>query len=357
MTAWTPWIGGAVVLTLVALAVAAWRSRRFNSLAFTVWVFAFAFAALFFPKHTTQLGDFEFKVLIVPLIQVIMFGMGMTLTFADFSRVVRMPRGILIGVLLQYTVMPVMGFTFATLFGLPDEVAVGLILVGSCAGGVASNVIAYIAGANVALSVSMTACSTMLAPLATPTAMKLLAGQYVPIEFGAMMWAIVKMIILPVVIGLLVNRYVHRFAAQLVRWLPPVSMFGICAIIMITIGLSRDDLLAVGLALIGASICHNAAGFTFGYFGARGVGMSMPDARTVAIEVGMQNGGMATGLAFNVLKSPVAALASAVFGPWSAVSGSMLASYWRRRDRTAAQAESTPAQPHVSAKVSTKPEA
>ncbi|QNN25425.1 bile acid:sodium symporter family protein [Planctomycetales bacterium ZRK34] len=306
-----------------------------------MWVFAFVSAAMFFPDAVTHAGQFEFKTLIVPLIQVIMLGMGMTLTPADFARVAKMPHGVLVGVTLQYTMMPIMGYTFATLFGLEPEVAAGLILVGSCAGGVASNVIAYIARANVALSVTLTACSTLLAPLTTPLAMKLLAGQYVPIEAGPMMWAIVKMIVAPVVIGLAINRYLHVVAAKLVRILPMVSMLGICAIIAITIGLSRDKLLVIGLALFGASVCHNAVGFTLGYFGARLAGLNRIDARTVGIEVGMQNGGMATGLAFNVLHSEVAALASAVFGPWSAVAGSVLASWWGRSSDNSAAIEIT----------------
>jgi bile acid:Na+ symporter, BASS family len=323
-------LGAAITLGIGALAIGAWRTSRWRAWSFTVWVFAFVSAAMFFPNAVTHAGGFEYKALIVPLIQVIMLGMGMTLTPVDFTRVAKMPRGVLVGITLQYTVMPVMGFTFAYLFGLEPEVAAGLILVGSCAGGVASNVIAYIAGANVALSVTMTACSTMLAPLATPLAMKLLAGTYVPIEPLSMMWAIVKMIVVPVVIGLVINRYLHRIAAKALHVLPFVSMFGICAIIAITIGISRDKLLVIGLSLFGASVCHNAAGFTLGYLVARLAGMNRIDARTVSIEVGIQNGGMATGLALNVLGSEVAALASAVFGPWSAVTGSAIASWWNR---------------------------
>jgi len=324
-------LGIAVTAVLGLFALAVNISRRFRSLAFTIWVLAFACCAMFYPRLFISWGGFELRKTIVPLVQVILFGMGMTLTFDDFARVLKMPKGVFIGFVLQYTVMPLMGFAFAKAFGLKPEVAAGLILVGSCPGGVASNVITYIAGANVALSVTMTACSTLLSPLMTPLAMKLLAGQYVPIEVGPMMISILKMIIVPLVAGVLINRYAGKVAKKLVLVLPFLAMLSICVIIGITIALSRDDLLKVGLALFGASLCHNAAGFLLGYCGARAMRMDVRDSKTVAIEVGMQNGGMATGLAFNVFKSKIVAMASAVFGPWSAVTGSALASYWRRR--------------------------
>jgi len=312
------------------LALAANASQRFKRLAFTIWVLAFVACAMFYPGLFISWGGFELRRTIGPLVQVILFGMGMTLTFDDFARVLKMPKGVFVGFGLQYTVMPLMGFSFAMMFGLEPEVAVGLILVGSCPGGVASNVITYIAGANVALSVTMTACSTLLSPLMTPFAMKLLAGRYVPIEMWPMMISILKMIIVPLVAGLLINRYAHKVAKKLVVVLPFLAMLSICIIIGITIALSRDKLLVVGAALLGASVCHNAVGFLLGYWGARATGLDKRDSKTVAIEVGMQNGGMATGLAFDVLKSEIVAMASAVFGPWSAVSGSALASYWRR---------------------------
>ncbi|MEA1952426.1 MAG: bile acid:sodium symporter family protein [Planctomycetota bacterium] len=330
-------IGLGVNLALVSLALAAASSTRFRGSAFTIWVFAAVALALFYPSLLTSWAGEDPKKIIgprvfVPLIQVIMFGMGMTLTLEDFARVFKMPKAVLIGVTLQFTVMPVMGLTFGKLFGLEPEVAVGLILIGSCPGGVASNVIVYIARANVALSVTMTACSTLLSPLLTPLAMKLIAGTIVPIAFGPMMVSILKLILVPVIVGLLVNRYVHKFARQLLRVLPTISMLGICIIIALTIALARDKLLVVGLSLFAAAACHNAAGLVLGYGTARALGLNKRDSRTVAIEVGIQNGGMASTLALNTMKSEVIALASAVFGPWSAVATSALASYWRRRD-------------------------
>lgn len=325
-----PHIGIPLVVAFAALAFLARRFRWLHGLGFTFSVFAFGAAALTFPALFISWGGFEWKRTIVPLVQLILFGMGMTLTFEDFRRVLEMPKAVVIGFGLQYTVMPVLGFSFARLFGLEAEVAAGLVLIGSCPGGVASNVMAFLARANVPLSVTMTACSTLLSPLMTPLAMKLLAGRYVPIAVVPMMWSILKMVILPLVVGILIHRYLPRLAARLVRVLPFLAMLSICIIIAITIALSRDDLLRVGLALLGAAACHNAAGYLLGYNAARMLRLERRDCRTVAIEVGMQNGGMATGLAFDVLQSARAAMGSAAFGPWSAITASVLASWWRR---------------------------
>lgn len=326
-----PALGVSLTLLFVALALAARFGNRMKGLGFTFMVFATGAAAMTFPSVFVAWGGFELKRTIVPLVQLILFGMGMTLTFDDFKRVAAMPKAVVVGVVLQFTVMPFVGYLCARAFGLQAEVAAGLILIGSCPGGVASNVIAYLARANVPLSVTMTACSTLLSPLMTPLAMKLLAGTYVPIEFLPMMMQILKMIILPLAVGLLIHRYAPRAAKILVKVLPLLAMASICVIIGVTIGMSRDDLLQVGLALFAASVVHNAVGYLLGYQGAKRCGLNARDCRTVALEVGIQNGGMATGLAFNVLHSTQAAMASATFGPWSAVTSSVLASWWRKR--------------------------
>jgi BASS family bile acid:Na+ symporter len=323
-------LGVGLIVTLVLLALAVSRSDRFRNLAFTAWVLAFVACASFYPSVFIAWGSFELSRAIGPLVQIIMFGMGMTLTFGDFGRILRMPKAVLIGVALQYAVMPLGAFMFASLFGLGSEVAAGLILIGSCPGGTASNVIAYIAGANVALSVTMTACSTLISPVMTPLGMRLLAGQYVPIAFLPMMISILKIIIVPIVLGLLINRFLPKVAEKLKPFMPAMAMFAICMVIAVTVALARDQFMQVGLALFGAAACHNALGYTLGYSGGRLFGLNRRDSRTIALEVGIQNGGMATSLAFNVMKSPVVAMGSAVFGPWSAVTSSVLASWWRR---------------------------
>jgi BASS family bile acid:Na+ symporter len=223
------------------------------------------------------------------------------------------------------------------------EVAAGIVLIGSCPGGVASNVMAFLAGGNVALSVTMTACSTLIAPIMTPTMTQFLAGTYVEVKFVAMMVAIFKMIIVPIVGGLIVNALLtragrahpglRRTSEFIMKGLPYLSMFSICFIIAIITALSREALLAGGfvIAIIFAAVLHNFAGYLLGYWGARLCRLNETDSRTVAIEVGLQNGGMASGLAIDVLKSDLAAIPPAIFGPWMNMSGASLASWWAAR--------------------------
>ena len=337
-------IGPPFIVMLATLAIYFQTKPSLKVFTFTFWVFAFTAAALFYPVAFFSWAGFELKRLNVPLIQLIMFGMGASLSFGDFARAVKMPKAVLIGILLQFTVMPLAGWSVAHVFGFEPEVAAGVILIGSCSGGVASNVMAYLARANVALSVTMTACSTLLAPLMTPTAMKILAGRLVPIPFMGMMISIIKMVILPIVAGLIANWLLHGRRKWLDRILPVVSMAAICFIIAIIAANSRNELLTAGFLLIGAAAVHNTIGYTLGYFGARAARLSEIDCRTVALEVGMQNGGMAVGLAIDVLKSTNAALAPAIFGTWMNVSGSTLASWWRESippDAHADQAEKT----------------
>lgn len=322
------------VLSAVACACAITVSIRLRKLAFTAWVMTCVLAAFCFPAAFIHWGDFELKKLIVPLIQLIMFGMGATLAISDFARVLKMPWAVFIGVFLQFLIMPLLGFILAMAFGFEPSVAAGVILVGSCPGGVASNVMTYLSKGNVALSVTMTACSTLIAPIMTPLLMSLLAGTLVEIVFMDWVINIFEIIIVPIAIGLIVNsvlRALNRRGDWIDRYLSVIAMAGICFIIGIIIADSRDKLLTIGIALVAASVLHNAAGYLLGYFGARLAGLDESSCRTVSIEVGLQNGGMATALAINTLKDPLAALAPAIFGPWMNISGSMLASWWAAR--------------------------
>jgi bile acid:Na+ symporter, BASS family len=209
----------------------------------------------------------------------------------------------------------------------------GIVLIGACPGGVASNVIAYLARGDVALSVTMTVCSTLLAPVMTPLAMQLLAGSSLEISFTKMMGSILEITVAPVVFGLIFN-----YAIQWMGWRGPwlervmssLAMLAICVVIGIIVAQSREALLQVGLALLAVAVVHNSLGYLLGYLVRRGLGMDEVSCRTIAIEVGMQNGGLATALATSVLESPPAALAGAIFGPWMSISGSVLASWWRR---------------------------
>lgn len=325
------WARSAAVLSAVVCAIAVSIRSRLRKAAFTAWVLTCVLTAFCFPGVFINWGDFKLKTLIVPLIQLIMFGMGATLTIADFTRVIKMPRAVFIGILLQFSIMPLLGFSLANAFGFEPSIAVGIILIGSCPGGVASNLMTYLAKGNVALSVTMTACSTLVAPILTPLLMSLFAGTLVEIVFMVWVLDILKIIIIPIGLGLLINsalRALKLRGAWLDRCLSLIAMFGICFIIGIIIADSRDKLLTIGLALVAASILHNTAGYILGYFGAKLSKLDESSCRTVAIEVGLQNGGMATALAINVLKDPLAALAPAIFGPWMNISGSMLASWW-----------------------------
>ena len=324
-------VGIATIAALLIVALAIRRSPVFGGYAFTVSIFAGVAAALFFPHLFTTWYGFKLSALIVPLIQIIMFGMGTTLSVADFARVLVVPRSIIIGVVLHFGIMPTTGYLLTRLFGFEGPVAAGIILVGAMPSGVASNVITYLAGGNVPLSVTITAVSTLMSPFLSPLAVKYLAGQYVPVDAVEMMWSILNMIVVPIVAGLVA----HRLFLERMRWLdrvlPIVSMSAICVIITIITSLSRDKLLSVAVALIAVVMLHNAAGYLFGYWSARGFGMAESDARTIAIEVGLQNAGMASGLAIGVLHSSDAGLAAAIFGPWMNISGSVLASWWRKR--------------------------
>jgi bile acid:Na+ symporter, BASS family len=323
--------GPFVIVFFACLALFAMRSRRLAGFAFTLSVFTFVAASMFYPEAFRSWAGYELRNLITPLIQIIMFGMGTTLSLGDFARVLRVPKAVGLGMFLQFTVMPLTGFTLARMFGFSPQIAAGVILVGSSPGGVASNVMTYLAGGDVALSVTMTACSTLVSPVMTPTSMSILAGRYVPIPFIGMMLSILYMIILPIVAGLIVNRLLRNRKRWLDRALPLVSMAAICFIIAIITSLSRNELLTVGPSLFAVVVMHNSIGYLLGYFGAKLLHQDEMTARTIAIEVGLQNGGMASGLAISVLKSSDAALAPAIFGPWMNTSGSILASWWHSR--------------------------
>ena len=204
-----PVMGMMVVLMFAMLCLYFQAHATLKTFTFTCWVFAFFFGAMVFPSLFMEIGGFKLSILIVPLIQIIMFGMGATLSLDDFARALKMPKAVGLGMLLQFSIMPVSGWVIATAFGFDPEVAAGIILIGSCSGGVASNVMVYLSKGNVALSVTMTACSTIAAPFATPFAMKLLAGKLIEIKVWAMMLSIINLIILPIAAGLITHYLLH----------------------------------------------------------------------------------------------------------------------------------------------------
>ncbi len=306
--------------------------------AFGIAVLASAGVAFAFPSAFKEWGGVKLISLVVPAIQLIMFGMGTTLSLDDFLRVAKRPWAVATGVILQFLMMPLVGFMLAKSFGFSGELAAGCVLVGSVAGGTASNVITFLAKADVALSVTMTCCSTLLSPFLTPLAMKLLAGCFVKIDAMQMMVEILKVVIVPILAGLLVHRLLKKqfdaHKAVCDRVLSILSMAGICFTLLAITAPSRNTFATAGVAIVAAAIIHNTVGYVSGYWLTRLVGrfvhLGEVEARTVAIEVGLQNGGMAAALAIGVLDSAVAALPANVFSIWMDFSGSVLASIWSR---------------------------
>ncbi len=388
-------IGTGPFLTLffILLALSFNGFEKLKSFSYTIWIFAAVTVSMYFPEHFLKAGDFEFKALIVPLLQIIMFGMGSQMSVKDFAGVIKMPKGVIIGLICQFTIMPIIGISIASSFGFPPEIAAGIVLVGSSPSGLASNVMSFIAKANLALSVTLTTIATLLAPLITPTLMSLLAKQYVPIDFWKMMIGIFSMVILPIIAGLVFNAIAYGLVKRKaiiiqiivsllivvgknlifyltseasdnevlhslfmdISWfilLPIiagfifkavakgstdflgkamafVSMLGIGIIITIITAAGRDSLLDMGLLLIFACLLHNLLGYFLGYWTCKLAGMDEQSCRTIALEVGMQNGGLASGIALQMGKVATVGLAPAVFGPMMNITGSSLATYWR----------------------------
>ncbi|MDR3457945.1 MAG: bile acid:sodium symporter family protein [Verrucomicrobiae bacterium] len=369
---------------------------------FTAWIIAVVTAAMFYPAQFLHVGDFDLKNKWVMLIaiQMVMFSMGTQMSLHDFAGVAKSPRGVFVGIFCHFTVMPLVGLALTKIFRFEPEIAAGVILIGSCSSGLSSNVMAYIAKSNLALSVTVTAVTTMIAPLMTPLWMKLLAGTMVKVSCFAMMVDIIKIVLVPIGAALLHDYLKHAsprgrkivlaLAALAVAWLgflffggwamlknnftgdaltaiglfgfllsafimgatyhalvsragwldrfmPTFAIIGILYVTAMTTASGRDNLLKVGLLLFFAAMLHNLAGYFFGYFLSRGAGLDKNSARSIAFEVGLQNGGMASGLASAMGKLATVGLAAAIFIPWMNISGSMLANYWSKRpasDRT-----------------------
>jgi bile acid:Na+ symporter, BASS family len=323
--------GWLLMLSFVALAIAFRGNSVLRGLSYTVIILGVVSLAMYYPQYFKSIGSFKLSGLIVPLLQIIMFGMGTELSIKDFVQVLRMPKGILVGVICQYTIMPLVGFAVAHMFNFPPEIAAGIILVGCCPSGLASNVMCYLARANLALSVSVTTISTLVAPFMTPLLMGMLGGSFVEINFLDMMWEIIKIVIIPIVAGLLFHYLVRGKVGWLDKAMPILSMAGIALILMVITAAGRDNLIKVGGMLIIATFIHNMAGFFLGYWSGRFLKFKEKDCRTIALEVGMQNAGLASGLALTMGKLATAGLAPAIFGPMMNITGSFLSSWWHNR--------------------------
>lgn len=390
---------------LIALSIAVRGYAKFKGFSYSLMILTAVTVSMYYPHYFLGVGDFKYQQLIVPLLQIIMFGMGSQMSLSDFAGVMKMPKGVLVGLFSQFTIMPLMGITLASVFDFPPEIAAGIVLIGSSPSGMASNVMSFIAKANLALSITLTAFATLLSPLLTPLFMKIFAGQFIEINFWNMMLGIFNMVILPICAGLIFNLFSNAlpstrkvlgqitsylfiiflknflefqtselaisalflnlmFDAALFMVLPGIgaflfrffasgnpdssgldqllsfiSMAGIGIIITIITAAGRDSLLEVGLLLIFACFLHNVFGYSLGYGFGKMFRMNEQDCRTIAIEVGMQNGGLASGLALQMGKVATVGLAPAIFGPLMNVTGSILASWWRGKSEKQQQKE------------------
>jgi bile acid:Na+ symporter, BASS family len=304
---------------------AANRSADFVVQFFVLWVFLAALAALIWPAGFTW-----FQPLIIPGLGVIMFGMGMALTLADFKRVAEQPYPVAVGLIAQFVIMPVMAAAIAKFFELPPAIAAGLILVGSCPGGTASNVITYLAKGDVALSVTMTSCSTMVSVLATPYLMLWLAGTYVFVYPPDILLSILTVVIFPVAAGLLVRQFLAARMRQLDALLPVVSVALIVMVVACIVALSREQLLDTGALVFATVAAHNSAGLLLGYAMAKLAGLDAVRCRTIAIEVGMQNSGLGVALALKHFADVLVALPAAIFSVVQNITGPAVANFWSR---------------------------
>ncbi|HCF9249667.1 TPA: bile acid:sodium symporter family protein [Pseudomonas aeruginosa] len=301
---------------------------RFVSSSFPFWVLLFAILAFFRPAWFLPL-----TAAIAPLLGLVMFGMGLTLKGEDFREVARHPIRVLIGVLAQFVIMPGLAWLLCRLLLLPAEIAVGVILVGCCPGGTASNVMTWLSRGDVALSVAITSMTTLLAPLVTPALVWLLASAWLPVSFAAMFLSILQVVLVPIALGLLAQRLLGERTRQVAEVLPLVSVFSIVVIIAAVVAASQARIAESGLLIMAVVMLHNGFGLLLGYLTGKLTGMPLAQRKALAIEVGMQNSGLGAALA-NAHFAPLAAVPSALFSVWHNLSGSLLAALFRRLDDT-----------------------
>lgn len=362
---------------------------------YTLWIIAALVCGLLFPSFFLHWGNFDLrnKYVILFIVQLVMFGMGTQMSLSDLKNFKNMKKGIIVGIICQFTIMPLVGFMLTKIFHFEPEISAGIILIGSCSSGLASNVMSYIAGANLPLSIALTTLATLLAPIMTPLWMKLLAGTYVEVSFVNMCIEIVKIIIVPVgaafiaeglrngnqkltknlniivLVSLSIfipallflilseNTTTNQLltaelicyicGALMVGWLysklllvlpkvqkhmPKLSMFGIIYFTAVTTAASRENILTIGFVMLLAAIIHNTLGYFLGYNFSKLMGLDKNSCRTIALEVGMQNGGMASGLAGVLGKLSTMGLAAAIFSPWMNFSGSLIANRWKKNN-------------------------
>lgn len=295
------------------------KLTQFISKTFALWAIVFAVLAFLFPA--------EFKIFapyIPYLLGLVMFGMGITLTFSDFAEVAKHPKAVFIGVVGQFVIMPMIAFGLAKAFHLPPDLAIGVILVGSCPGGTSSNVMTYLAKGNTALSVACTTISTLLSPLLTPAIFYLLASQWLDINASAMFMSVLKMVLFPIFLGLVVRMLFKNVIVQASQITPLISVVSIVLILAAVVAVSKDRIVESGLFIFSVVVLHNCLGYFIGFLAAKLFKLNTADSKAIAIEVGMQNSGLGAALA-SAHFNPIAAVPSALFSFWHNVSGPILA--------------------------------
>ncbi len=293
---------------------------------FTLWVILFSLIAFIKPEPFKPIGTY-----IPYLLGLIMLGMGLTMSLDDFKMVLTRPKDVFYGVVLRYLIMPFVGYAVAKLIGLPPSLAAGVVLIGACPSGTASNVMAFISKGDTALSVTVSSINTILAPLLTPYMFLLLAGTFIPIKAEALLIDIMKIVLLPVATGIAVRTYASATVDKFVKVIPVISIVSIITILSSVVALTAAKLSTVAGMVIIAVLAHNSLGLLLGYGSARAVGMDEKKSRAITFEIGMENSGLAVALAIAHL-DPLAALPAAVCSIWQNISGSLLAGYWGARD-------------------------
>ncbi|WP_432288202.1 bile acid:sodium symporter family protein [Aminobacter sp. BA135] len=306
---------------------------NFIGRSFAIWVIVFAVLGFLLPSTFSIFAPW-----IVVLLGIIMFGMGLTISAKDFSEVARRPFDVAIGVLGQFLIMPLLAVLLTMVVPMPAEVAAGVILVGCCPGGTASNVMTYLGKGDVALSVACTSVTTLLAPVITPFLVWMFASQYLPVDAMSMFLSIVKVILVPLALGFVLQKLAPSLVKAAVPMLPLVSVAGIVLIVSAVVAVNKANIAQSGLMIFAVVVLHNGFGLLLGYFAARAAGLSLAKRKAIAIEVGMQNSGLGAALA-NAHFSPLAAVPSAVFSVWHNISGALVANYFSRMTEDEAAAK------------------
>ncbi|MBP2652670.1 MAG: Bile acid:sodium symporter [Firmicutes bacterium] len=292
----------------------------------SVWVVIGAGVAFFYPPMFTSLSKE-----IPYLLALIMLGMGLTMTFDEFRLVINRPKDIFYGVVLRYLIMPSVAWLISVILALPPELAAGLILVGCCPSGTASNVLTFIARGDTALSVSVSSLNTLLAPLLTPLIFLFFAGAVIPVDVTGLLLDIIKIIVVPIILGVSFRMVAGKYVNKLQPAIPAISVILVVVTISVVVAVNAAKISAVAVIAIAAVILHNLIGLGLGYSASRFIGMSEPKSRALTFEIGVENSGLAVALALAHL-DPVAAIPGAIFSVWHNLSGSALATFWVKKD-------------------------